>query len=169
MQVLRSMITELPGDLLVQARTLVCEAFSDPVDAYGCLDPTAVLLAVDEGKVVGHSFLYERAVVLGDRSLQLGMIGDVAVSAERRSEGLCKKLLQSAHAHFRQRSIDYSVLFAFEPPIYRSSGYVPMRNTTRFLDKDGTWKTLVHRGGMAAALGAMPWPHEPLDLKGRAV
>lgn len=169
MQMVQSTIAELPADLLVQARTLVCEAFSEPVDTYGCLDPTAVLLAVDESKVVGHSFLYERSVVLGDRGLQLGMIGDVAVSTERRSEGLCKMLLRSAHAHFRERSIDFSVLFAFEPPIYRSSGYVPMRNTTRFLDKDGTWKTLVHRGGMAAALGKRPWPHEPLDLKGRAV
>jgi predicted acetyltransferase len=133
------------------------------------MDPTAVLLAVDDNKVVGHLFLYERSIVLGDRSLLLGLIGDVAMSAERRSEGLCKLLLRSAHAHFRDRAIDFSVLFAFEPAIYRSSGYVPMRNTTRFLDKDGTWKTLVHRGGMAAALGAMPWPHEPLDLGGPVV
>lgn len=65
------------------------------------------------------------------------MIGDVAVSAERRSEGLCKMLLRSAHAHFRERAIDFSVLFAFEPPIYRSSGYALMRNTTRFLDQPG--------------------------------
>lgn len=169
MQVLRSTITGLPADLLVQARALVGDAFSEPVDAYGCLEPNAVMLAVDEDKVVGHLFLYERPVVLGDRSLPLGLIGDVAVSAERRSNGLCKMLLRSAHDHFRERAIDFSVLFAFDPPIYRSSGYVAMRNTTRFLDKDGTWKILVHRGGMAAALGATPWPHEPLDLKGPAV
>lgn len=169
MQMLQSTMGELPTDLLLQARALVREAFPDSVETYGCLDPTVVLLAVDEGRIVGHSFLYERTVVLGGRSLQLGMIGDVAVAATRRSQGLCKHLLQNAHARFRQRAIEFSVLFAFDPPIYRSSGYVTMRNTTRFLDKDGSWKTLVHRGGMAAALGMIPWPHEPLDLGGPAV
>jgi hypothetical protein len=166
---LRSPIAGLPADLFVQARALACDAFSDPLDAYGRLAPTSVLIAVDGDKVVGHLFEYERAVGLGDRSVMLGLIGDVAVSTERRGEGICKILLRSTHAHFRERSIEFSVLFAFEPPIYRSSGYVPMRNTTRFLDKDGEWKTLVHRGGMAAALGARPWPHDPLDLKGPAV
>ena len=44
-----------------------------------------------------------------------------------------------------------------------------MANTTRFLDSDGAWKTLVYRGGMYAELGDRRWPNLPIDLRGRAV
>ena len=44
-----------------------------------------------------------------------------------------------------------------------------MANTTRFRDSDGTWKTLVHRGGMYAELTERRWPNLPIDLHGPAV
>lgn len=168
-RVLHSAIDRLPRDHFVQARTLTCAAFTDPEDAYGCLAPTAVFVALDGDRVIGQLFVYERSVILGEQRIVLGMIGDVAVSAERRGGGICKTLLLSAHNFFGERSIAFSVLFAYEPAVYRSSGYVPMRNVTRFLDKDGDWKVLVHRGGMVAELTALPWSLDPLDLNGPAV
>jgi|SRR4029453_12529192 hypothetical protein len=49
-----------------------------------------------------------------------------------------------------ERSIPFSILFAFEPRVYVSSGYKLMRNHTRFIDADGHWKTLVYHGSMYA-------------------
>ena len=55
------------------------------------------------------------------------------------------------------------------PAVYRSSGYREMTNTTRFLNHDGVWKTLVFRGGMVAELGRRRWPDLPIDLRGPSV
>ncbi len=65
--------------------------------------------------------------------------------------------------------LPFSVLFAFDPARYRSSGYRLMTNETRFLDSDGRWKQLVYRGGMFAELGSRKWPNRMLDLRGRAL
>ncbi len=44
-----------------------------------------------------------------------------------------------------------------------------MQNATRFLDVDGTWKTLVYRGGMYAELMGRSWPNQIVDLRGPVV
>ena len=41
--------------------------------------------------------------------------------------------------------------------------------STRFLDVDGTWKTLVYRGGMYAELMGRSWPNQIVDLRGPVV
>ena len=55
------------------------------------------------------------------------------------------------------------------PAYTRSSGYRLMQNATRFLDVDGTWKTLVYRGGMYAELMERSWPNQIVDLRGPVV
>ncbi len=77
--------------------------------------------------------------------------------------------MREVHGFFVQRSLPFSVLFAYDPARYRSSGYRDMTNETRFLRSDGQWRQLVFRGGMVAELGTRRRPGARLDLRGPAV
>jgi hypothetical protein len=44
-----------------------------------------------------------------------------------------------------------------------------MQNMMRFVEPDGTPRTLVYRGSMYAELSQRPWPDRLLDLRGRTV
>jgi predicted acetyltransferase len=100
--------------------------------------------------------------------LQVGLIGEIAVAADHRGRG-SRGLVRQAHDDLRARSIPFSILFAFAPRVYASSGYKPMQNETRFRDIDGAWKTFVYRGGMYAELSDRAWPNQLVDLCGPAV
>lgn len=169
MPILQAGIDELPKNLRQQAQSLVCAAFSEAADYYGQWRPSVVILRVDAEQLVGHLAAYERLVHLDGRQILIGMVGDIVVSTECRRQGVCKNLIAEAHLCFARRLIEFSVLFAYDPNIYRSSGYMPMRNLTRFVDRDGNSKEFVYRGGMVAELSGTPWPHEFLDLNGPAV
>ena len=99
---------------------------------------------------MGHLAVYRRQVKRGDEVLEIGM-------------------MQRAHDDLRARSIPFSILFAFEPRVYLSSGYRLMQNETHFLDVDGAWKTFVYRGSMFAELTERPWPNRMLELAGGVV
>ena len=58
-----------------------------------------------------------------------------------------RKARRFLNEHLQSQAIAFALLFAFEPAVYASSGYKLMPNLMRHLDRDGTWKTLVHRGG----------------------
>jgi len=103
------------------------------------------------------------------KALRVGLLGEIAVAANHKRLGMARRLVRSAHDHLRARSIPFSILFAFEPRVYASSGYKLMQNEARFLDADGHWKILVYRGGMVAELSARRWPNQPIDLCGTAV
>jgi predicted acetyltransferase len=164
----------LAGSLEAEVRALLRQAFpDDPTierDYYAPYEPSEMILLLREGQqVVGHLVAYRRPIAIGEEIVEVGMIGGVAIAAEHRRMGHARALVERTHARFRQRRLPFSLLFAFEPSVYASSGYWPMANTIRFLDSDGVWKTLVHRGGMYAELGDRNWPNLPIDLRGRAV
>jgi predicted GNAT family N-acyltransferase len=145
-------------------------AFPEVVgDYYSAETPERIALLWLHGRVVGHLAAYLRPVLVGEEALTIGLVGGVAVDLKHRSQGHSKSLLQEAHTFFIQRQMPFSVLFAYEPERYQSSGYLPMTNETRFLDEDGLWKQFVYRGGMVAQLGKRKWPNKLLDLQGRTV
>jgi predicted acetyltransferase len=100
------------------------------------------------GRAVGHLAIYERDIKIGKEALRVGLLGEIAIAADRRGAGLARRLVREAHEDLRARSIPFSILFAFEPCLYVSSGYKLMQNHTRFIDADGHWKTLVYHGSM---------------------
>jgi predicted acetyltransferase len=162
----------LIGPLEARVQRLLGEAFFDgaTVDYYARLGvPEVVLLLRDGEEIVGHLALYRREVGILDQDVEIGMIGGVAVAPAWRGRGHCRALMQRAHLWLRDRSIPFSLLFAFEPRVYESSGYRLMRNPIRFLDHDGTWKTLVYRGGMYAELRDKRWRDQQVDLRGPVV
>ncbi|MDP1749278.1 MAG: GNAT family N-acetyltransferase [Reyranella sp.] len=150
-------------------QALLKQAFGDiDGDYYAGDNPERIMLLSSGGRLVGHFAAYVREVALGGEELAIGLIGGVAIDVRFRSQGLSKRLLREAHAFFGERALPFSVLFACEPARYRSSGYRPMTNETRFIE-GGQWKQFVYRGGMVAELGERKWPDTLLDLRGRAV
>jgi predicted N-acetyltransferase YhbS len=142
--------------LAAQVRALLNDAYPegapDELGTYYARNglPTATLLLTEGPRVAGHLAIYEREIKIGAEALPVGLLGEIAVAADRKRLGLARRLVRRAHEHLQARAIPFSILFAFEPRVYASSGYQVMQNETRFLDVDGVWKTLVYRGGMVA-------------------
>jgi hypothetical protein len=170
MKLLRTEPRALSAGLDAQVDTLLSAAFDQkgPYD-YGPDRAEVVLLLDDNGKAVGHAATYRRAISIGDETAIVGMIGGVAIDAAERGRGHVRTLMADVHRHFIAEALPFSLLFAFVPAVYRSSGYREMTNTTRFLGHDGTWQELVFRGGMVAELGSRRWPGLPIDLRGPSV
>jgi predicted acetyltransferase len=159
----------LRGDLETRVQALLNEALPEGSSANGDYYarhgvPDCILIAREARHVVGHLAVYRRQVKMGDEVLKIGMIGAVAAAPDHRRRGHCRLLLRRAHDYLRARSIPFSILFAFEPRVYLSSGYRLMQNETRFLDVDGAWKSFVYRGSMFAELAERPWPNRMLEL-----
>lgn len=165
---------DLDGDLGPPVYRLLRDAF--PGDGLNAGDyyravsvPDTILILRDADEVFAHLGIYLRTVAMGDATEEIGMLGGIAVAPARRRAGHARRLIDTAHAALRQRGVAFSVLFAFEPRLYASSGYRLMQNETRFIEPDGTPRTLVYRGSMFAELGARKWPSLLLDLRGKTV
>lgn len=173
MQPIRTGLDGLMTDVESQVGSLLADAFPDmAADGYdyGPQSPAAIILLLDgEEAAIGHLALYERDVTLGSEALRIGLIGGVAVARPHRGRGCARMLLSDAHALLRARGIAFSILFASEPEVYRSSGYRDMSNVTRFVDHDESHREFVYRGGMVAELAERPWPDGVLDLRGATV
>jgi predicted acetyltransferase len=166
--------TQVRGELAAGVTALLRAAYPD--DSYTAEEyyraygrPAIVMALRDAAEVIAHAAVYERRVRIGDESVDIGMLGGVAVAPAHRRRGHCKRLIGHANDYLRARGATFAILFAYEPSVYLSSGYRPMLNETRFLDSDGEWKRFVYRGGMYIALQDKPWPNELVDLCGRAV
>jgi hypothetical protein len=170
MRFLQTAPEALSAGLAAQVDTLlrVCFDLKAPYD-YGPDRAEIVLPLDDDGKVVGHAAIYRRPISIGDETVTVGMIGGVAIDTAERGRGHVRSLMAEIHRQFTAEALPFSLLFAFVPAVYRSSGYREMANTTRFRDHDGSWKELVFRGGMVAELGDRRWPSLPIDLRGPSV
>lgn len=62
--------------------------------------PTATLLLSEERHVIGHLAIYEREIGIGAETVLAGLLGEVAVAADRTHQGLARRLVRSAHEHF---------------------------------------------------------------------
>lgn len=173
-ELLQTSLGGLHGNLASAVDALLDEAFPDRTPGKQSYHsehgtPALILLLWDRERVLGHLAVYQREVEIGAETFSIGMIGGVAVASSHRGMGLARTLLAQARTHLAVQSIPFSVLFAYEPAVYASSGYKLMLNETHFLDGDGLWKTFVYRGSMYAELSSKPWPNKLLDLRGRVV
>jgi hypothetical protein len=170
MKLLRTEPQAISAALHAQVDTLLRAAFdlTGPYD-YGPDRAEVVLVLGDDDRAVGHAAIYRRAISVGDETVTVGMIGGVAIDPGERRRGHVRTLMAEIHRQFAAEALPFSLLFAFVPAVYRSSGYREMTNTTRFRDHDGAWKELVFRGGMVAELGDRRWPNLPIDLRGPGV
>ena len=132
--------------------------------------PMTVVILHRASDVIAHLAIYERSGGIGSETLEIGMLGGIVVAPEHRQRGHARVLIRHAHDRLKGRCIPFSILFAYEPRVYVSSGYKLMQNATRFMDADGTMKTLIiYRGSMYAELLGRSWPNQMLDLRARTV
>jgi predicted acetyltransferase len=174
MELVQTSLAALTGTLASGVHALLDAAFAErgpgEKDYYSEHGPPTLILILREGeRVIGHLAPYQREVRVGDETLKIGMIGAVGFAPDYRRRGHGRALVEQAHEYLKGESIPFSVLFAYEPRVYASSGYHLMQNETHFLDIDGAWKTFVFRGSMYAELSARRWPNQLLDLRGRVV
>jgi hypothetical protein len=172
MDIVRTDGDAVQGLIADSLKTLLEDAFGRPPEPSQIELPKATfrLLVTDGGQmVIAHLAAYERNVVIGGHYHSIGMLGGVAVASKHRRQGLCKKLVAIAHDSFREHQVPYSILFACNPNVYRSSGYHLMKNELFFLDEDGHWKTYIFRGSMYCELDDRRWPNQRIDLKGPVV
>lgn len=174
MEIIEEPITPERSDLARARDALLVDAFGDDTDDVpeGLRPPDPMvrfLIRDDTGAVIGHAALHLRSVLFGEDACTIGMIGDVAIAKGFRRQGLCRRLIETCHARLVRERVDFSVLFAYVPEVYRSSGYVLMKNETHFLDHDGLWKTFVYRGSMYCELSDRRWPNRKLHLQGPTV
>lgn len=165
---------DLGGDLKSGVRKLLRETFPEDGpndgDYYRAVGAPEVAIILREGPLVfGHLGLYTREVKIGNESSEIGMLGGIAVAPDHRLRGYSRILVQHAHGHLAERHIPFSILFAYEPRIYKGCGYRLMQNAMQFIEPDGTPKTLVYRGSMYAELSRTRWPNQLVDLCGRTV
>lgn len=160
----------LASGVLVLLRNAFPEDGPNEGDYYRAVGAPEVAIVLRDGPIVfGHLGLYTREVSIGDENFEIGMLGGIAVSPDRRRKGYSRVLVQHAHEHLAKRNIPFSILFAYEPRIYEGSGYKLMQNATHFIEPDGTPRTLIHRGSMYAELSDKRWPNQLLDLRGHTV
>jgi len=59
--------------------------------------PTTSMLLSDGGRAVGHLAIYERDIKIGEEALRVGLLGEIAIAADRRGAGLARRLVREAH------------------------------------------------------------------------
>ena len=162
---------DLAGDSERQVQSLLRDAFPDcdQPNYFAQVEPSLNIMLQKSSEVIAHAAVYERRVPIGTESPIIGMIGGVTVAPEHRRKGYVRTLMRVAHEHLRRKDIPFSFLAAYEPLVYQSSGYRLMENETSFVDRDGTWKTLIYRGSMVAELLGRRWPNQRLYLNGPVI
>lgn len=116
-------------DRLVAVHT---SAFPDPRGAnarvrnftqnpLGTLDDLRV--AEQDGRVVGHAFLFRMGIHYGGRVVPAGGIASVGVAPEARGRGVATALLAHLHAESDARGYAVTLLYAFRYDFYRRLGY----------------------------------------------
>ncbi|OAN76451.1 hypothetical protein A8B78_02925 [Jannaschia sp. EhC01] len=169
---------EVSPDLKACADALLREAYGKDGDADDAEVDTngnppeayRAFLALDAyGNVVGHLAAYMRGVDQGNASMTVGMIGNVATRKTFRRRGIAKSLVDASHRHVRDAGARFSQLFAYDPPVYVSSGYRLMRDQVTFVDRAAAVSTCDLPGSMLFELTAHSWRAGTVNLNGPPV
>ncbi|ENQ8064250.1 GNAT family N-acetyltransferase [Vibrio parahaemolyticus] len=107
------------------------------------------VLIEDENQIVATGFAYSRLMSQGLTSFKAGIIGGIAVATNKRGQGLAKVIVKELDRHLVSLDVTHAFLFAYEPDVYRSSGYSELLFPIHYLDiQQDKWNEFVYRGGM---------------------
>ncbi|MPW29305.1 GNAT family N-acetyltransferase [Agarivorans sp. B2Z047] len=113
-----------------------------------------VVTSEDHNQIIACGFGYSRIMSQGKVSFNAGIIGCIAVNRGYRGLGLCKKMMQKLDSYMVSSGAICSFLFAYEPKVYLSSGYVNLLAPIHYFDKQlQVWNTFIYRGGMVKLNG----------------
>ncbi|ALE22251.1 MULTISPECIES: GNAT family N-acetyltransferase [Proteus] len=161
--------SDVSEQILEQAIALQNSAFEDMKGNFYQVDiPYKLVLAIDDNQVIGHVAVYLRDVYLDSFPETIGILSCVVVAHKYRGKGVAASLIKMAHAILKEHSVNFSILFAVSHAYYLSSGYIPMKNLTRFIENNEK-KEFIYDGGMVCELGSQNWNVNILELNGEVV
>ncbi|MDM3574517.1 GNAT family N-acetyltransferase [Proteus mirabilis] len=139
--------SDVSEQILEQAIALQNSAFEDMKGNFYQVDiPYKLVLAIDDNQVIGHVAVYLRDVYLDSFPETIGILSCVVVAHKYRGKGVAASLIKRAHAILKEHSVNFSILFAVYHAYYLSSGYIPMKNLTRFIENNEK-KEFIYDGG----------------------
>ncbi len=100
-------------------------------NALGTIDD--LWLAVDDGVIVAHAFLFRLEAYFGGRAVPIAGIASVGVAPEARGRGVASALLEHLHGIARSRGAAIAMLYAFEQAFYARLGYGPVTTSGRLV------------------------------------
>ncbi|MCB1356270.1 MAG: GNAT family N-acetyltransferase [Maritimibacter sp.] len=128
------------------------------------------IVARDAGRIVGHLALGLRTMRQGTRLIDTATVAEVAVTPERRGEGIASAMLAEAIAAAERTWADFLLLFG-AAGLYRAAGFRPVANEMRRVEMAGRRTGAVidepAKGLMVRPLTDAAWDDTtPLDLLG---
>ncbi len=107
------------------------------------------VLIEDDSQIVATGFAYSRLMSQGSINFKAGIVGGIAVAANKRGLGLAKVIVKEQDKYLVSYGVTHSFLFAYEPDVYRSSGYSELICPIHYYDiQQKNWNEFVYRGGM---------------------
>jgi predicted N-acetyltransferase YhbS len=127
-------------------------------------------LVYRQDRIVGHMALQFRAMRLGERSVTIAGLADVATDPEFRGQGIAGRLLQAALAEANASLAEFFLLFG-TAKLYQAAGFGQVRNPTVWVDMRGSITREVRRSSsrdlMVLPLRGAVWDEDAtLDLLG---
>ncbi|EHR6474762.1 GNAT family N-acetyltransferase [Vibrio parahaemolyticus] len=113
------------------------------------------VLIEDDSQIVATGFAYSRLMSQGSNNFKAGILGGIAVAANKRGLGLAKVIVKELDKCVVSFGVTHSFLFAYEPDVYRSSGYLELVCPIHYYDiQQKNWNEFVYRGGMVKTYNA---------------
>ncbi|ELB2807896.1 GNAT family N-acetyltransferase [Vibrio alginolyticus] len=126
------------------------------------------VLIEDENQIVASGFAYSRLMSQGSTSFKAGIVGGIAVAPNKRGLGLAKAIVKELDNYLVSFGVAHSFLFAYEPNVYRSSGYLELVLPIHYFDiQQKNWNEFVYRGGMVKTYkGSHVLSNQVIDFNG---
>ncbi|MBM4873825.1 GNAT family N-acetyltransferase [Vibrio parahaemolyticus] len=107
------------------------------------------ILIEDDNQIIATGFAYSRLMMQGSISFKGGIIGVIAITPSKRGLGLAKVIVKELDRCLVSFGVTHSFLFAYEPDVYRSSGYSELVLPIHYFDvQQNNWNQFIYRGGM---------------------
>lgn len=128
------------------------------------------LVARDNGQLVGHIGVVFRVIRLGDRLAPILGLADVATAPDREGQGVASALLHETEKFAKDTQAAFILLFG-DHPIYEKRGFMPVKNTLRFLRIEDSRSeeivTMPTKSLHIMAVADLPWDDKAeVDLLG---
>lgn len=130
------------------------------------------LLVMDNDKLVGQAGLDYRVMNLNGELIRVLGVIDLCVKEEYRSQGIASQLLKYLDDFSQNNNIDFILLFADDPSVYKRNGFMSAHNECRWLKINDDSMTSLSMGQevigelMIKETGSLSWSDGSLDLLG---
>ncbi len=117
--------------------------------------PEKVIVAVENGALLGRIKIFKRASVFDNTRITIGGIGGVCVEPHVRNQGIGSRLLRAALVEIKKSNVDIALLLVDSKnkkaiSLYQKFGFTLLQNNVLYTGKSGTLYT--QKGAMIAPI-----------------